>query len=154
MSAVNLVAPLSGTAVALGQVPDPVFSTLMMGDGLAIAPTSSTLIAPCDGVITQVARTNHALTLTADNGAQLLIHIGIDTVKLGGKGFTPLVRQGQRVARGDALIEADFSVLAGKVPSLISVLVVANGDEYRLSDVASGTLVAGVTPFLSVDGPV
>lgn len=154
MSAVNLVAPLSGTAVALGQVPDPVFSTLMMGDGLAIEPSSSTLIAPCDGVITQIARTNHALTLTADNGAQLLIHIGIDTVKLGGKGFTPLVRQGQRVARGDALIEADFSVLTGKVPSLMSVLVVANGDEYRLSAVASGPLVAGTTPFLSVDGPV
>jgi len=150
MSAVKLVAPLSGAVVALTDVPDPVFSGLMMGDGIGINPASNTLVAPCDGVISQVARTGHALTRTADNGAEILMHIGIDTVTLNGQGFTPRVAKGQRVSVGEALIDVDFAAIQGKVPSLISVVVVANSDDFTLSEKAAGSLAVGQSALLTV----
>jgi phosphoenolpyruvate-protein phosphotransferase len=149
-SALDLKAPLSGAALPLTQVPDPVFAGLMMGDGLAIRPTSGVLLAPCDGIVTQIARTQHALTLTADNGAQILMHIGIDTVSLKGKGFVAKVREGERVHCGMPLIEADFSVIEGQVPSLDTMLVIANSDDYAIGFKAQGDLEAGVTRFLAV----
>lgn len=150
MSTINLVAPLSGSIVALADVPDPVFSGQMMGDGLAIDPVSNTLLAPCDGIITQVARTAHALTLTAENGAEVLMHVGIDTVKLNGEGFKLLVSKGQRVSQGEALIAIDFASIKSKAPSMITVLVVANSDEYQISDKASGMMNAGQSAFMCV----
>uniref|UniRef100_A0A8W7P112 PTS EIIA type-1 domain-containing protein n=1 Tax=Anopheles coluzzii TaxID=1518534 RepID=A0A8W7P112_ANOCL len=138
----------SGPLLPLPQVPDPVFAGLMMGDGLAIEPLSSTLIAPCDGVISQLARTHHALTLTAANGAQILLHIGIDTVQLGGAGFTALVAQGDSVRQGQALIEVDLDAVARQATSLISMLVIANGEHYQLDERASGLAQAGQTPLL------
>jgi phosphoenolpyruvate-protein phosphotransferase len=146
----ELLAPLSGLVIPLSAVPDPVFSGLMMGDGLAIEPLSSLLCAPCDGVVSQIARTGHALTLTADNGAEILMHIGIDTVRLGGVGFTSRVAQGDRVKKGDALIEVDFDAIADKVPSLNTVIVIANGDNYRIAFRAEGEVEAGSSAFLSV----
>ncbi|MBV8046916.1 MAG: PTS glucose transporter subunit IIA [Paludibacterium sp.] len=150
MSSIKLVAPFSGSVVPLANVPDPVFSGQMMGDGLGVNPTSNTLVAPCDGIITQVARTSHALTLTADNGAEVLMHIGIDTVKLNGQGFSPRVRQGQRVKQGEALIDVDFASIKGKVPSITSVVVIANSDDYTLSGKAAGSLSAGQSAFMTV----
>ncbi|RMC97137.1 phosphoenolpyruvate--protein phosphotransferase [Aquitalea palustris] len=144
----QLMAPFSGPLLSLPQVPDPVFAGLMMGDGLAIEPLSSTLLAPCDGVISQLARTHHALTLTAANGAEILLHIGIDTVQLGGAGFTALVAQGDRVRQGQALIEVDLDVVARRAASLISMLVIANGEHYQLDERASGLAQAGQTPLL------
>ncbi|MBA4707378.1 phosphoenolpyruvate--protein phosphotransferase [Aquitalea aquatica] len=144
----QLIAPFSGLLLPLSQVPDPVFAGLMMGDGLAIEPLSSTLLAPCDGVISQLARTHHALTLTAANGAQILLHIGIDTVQLAGAGFTALVAQGDRVRQGQALIEVDLDVVARRAASLISMLVIANGEHYQLDERASGLAQAGQTPLL------
>ncbi|TDR80549.1 phosphoenolpyruvate--protein phosphotransferase [Paludibacterium purpuratum] len=148
--ALELKAPLSGKALPLSQVPDPVFAGLMMGDGLAIDPTSGTLLAPCDGVIAQVARTGHALTLTAANGAEILMHVGIDTVSLKGEGFRPLVAQGASVTCGQPLIEADLGFIAGKVPSLITVVVIANSDAYVPQSRAEGALTAGQSAFMSV----
>ena len=150
MSSVKLVAPLSGSIVALRDVPDPVFSGMMMGDGLAINPTSSTLTAPCGGVISQVARTGHALTLTADNGAEVLMHVGIDSVSLGGKGFNVRVRQGQRVAQGAALIDVDFASIKGKIPALTTIVVIANSDDYELSGKATSSVTVGSSAFLTV----
>lgn len=144
----QLIAPFSGPLLPLSQVPDPVFAGLMMGDGLAIEPLSSTLLAPCDGVVSQLARTQHALTVTAANGAEILLHIGIDTVQLGGAGFTALVAQGDRVRQGQALIEVDLDVVARQAASLISMLVIANGEHYQLDERASGLAQAGQTPLL------
>ncbi|WP_241499239.1 PTS sugar transporter subunit IIA [Chromobacterium sphagni] len=146
----ELLAPFSGPAVPLEQVPDPVFAGLMMGDGLAIEPLSSTLLAPCSGVVSQLARTSHALTLTADNGAEVLIHIGIDTVKLEGRGFTPLVRQGDRVAQGQPLIEVDLDAVARQVPSLQTMLVIANSEQFAFPRRAEGLLAAGRSHFLTL----
>src|ERR1700733_13526315 len=91
---VVLLAPLTGPVVPLADVPDPVFSGGMFGDGIGIDPLVGRLIAPCDGVVMHLARTGHALTLTTAQGAEILLHIGIDTVELAGKGFTSKVAQG------------------------------------------------------------
>ncbi|BEV72884.1 MULTISPECIES: phosphoenolpyruvate--protein phosphotransferase [unclassified Paludibacterium] len=150
IQALELKAPLSGKALSLDQVPDPVFAGRMMGDGLAIDPASSTLLAPCDGVVSQIARTGHALTLRASNGAEILMHIGIDTVSLQGQGFKPLVAQGDSIRCGQPLIEADFDFIRGKAPSLVTVVVIANSDAFEPAARADGELSAGQSMFMRI----
>ncbi|MDE2367890.1 MAG: phosphoenolpyruvate--protein phosphotransferase [Burkholderiales bacterium] len=148
-ASLDLVAPLDGVAVALSTVSDPVFAGALMGEGLAIEPLSSTLLAPCDGVVTQLARAGHALTLKAANGAEILMHIGIDTVTLGGRGFTPRVAQGERVRQRQVLIEVDLDAIAHEVPSLQTVVVITSPG-FELSALAAGRLQAGRTPLLTL----
>ncbi|WP_374498224.1 phosphoenolpyruvate--protein phosphotransferase [Vogesella indigofera] len=151
MSAIlTLAAPLSGLVLPLSAVPDPVFAGGMMGAGLAIEPLSSTLLAPCAGDIIQLSATGHALTLRAANGAEVLLHIGIDTVKLGGAGFTPLVATGAQVVCGQPLIEFDIDAIARRAPSLLTVVVVSNSDAMTLSDSASGPVQAGGAGLLTI----
>ena len=98
---VVLLAPFTGPVVPLADVPDPVFAEGMFGDGIGIDPLDNVLVSPCDGTITHLARTHHAVTLRTEEGAEILVHIGIDTVELSGKGFTPKVEQGATVRAGD-----------------------------------------------------
>ena len=127
-----LVAPLDGWAAPLAEVPDPVFADRMMGDGVAIDPTASLLSAPCDGEVMLLHAARHAITLRAANGAEILMHIGLDTVGLGGQGFTAHVRQGERVTAGQALISFDLETLGQVAKSLITPIVIANGDDFVL----------------------
>ena len=147
---ITLRAPLSGVVLPLEQVPDPVFAGGMMGQGLAIEPLSSTLLAPCDGEISQLSSTGHAVALRAANGAELLLHIGIDTVKLGGQGFMPRVRLGEHVSCGQPLVDIDIDSVAQRAPSLITVLVVTNSDDMQLGTPASGVVQAGSSPLLDI----
>lgn len=147
---VTLHAPLAGVALPLSAVPDPVFAGGLMGQGLAIEPLSSTLLAPCDGEISQVSTTGHAVTVRAANGAEILMHIGIDTVKLGGHGFATRVQKGDRVQRGQPLVDIDIDSVARRAPSLITVVVVTNSDDMALSLDASGLVEAGAPGFLTV----
>jgi phosphocarrier protein len=146
----DLFAPFTGPVVPLAKVPDPVFAGLVMGDGLAIEPLSSVLLAPCDGVVSHLARTAHALTITAPNGAEVLIHIGIDTVKLGGSGFVARVKQGEQVCKGQPLIDVDLDGIVCKVPSLMTMLVIANTEHFSLQQRADGMVTAGQSPFLTL----
>lgn len=150
----DLFAPFTGPVVPLAKVPDPVFAGLVMGDGLAIEPLSSVLLAPCDGVVSHLARTAHALTITAHNGAEVLIHIGIDTVKLAGSGFVPRVKQGEQVRKGQPLIDVDLDGIVRKVPSLMTMLVIANTERFSLQRRAEGMVTAGQSPFLSLTANV
>ena len=125
-----LLAPLQGWVAPLDEVPDPVFADRMMGDGLAIDPIDSTLYAPCDGVV--VSSTPHAVTLKADCGAEILVHIGLETVALGGKGFSSQTGQGERVKARMPLLKFDLEFLAPRVKSLISPIVVANGEAFGI----------------------
>ena len=104
----ELLAPLSGVLLALDQVPDPVFASRMIGDGLCIDPTSQTLCAPLAGVISSIQDSGHAVSVTDDNGVQVLMHIGLDTVNLAGQGFTRLVQEGQRGAAGFLKVPMGF----------------------------------------------
>jgi len=147
-----LHAPLTGPIVALADVPDPVFSGGMFGDGIGIDPLAGRLVAPCAGVVSHLARTGHALTITTPQGAEVLLHIGIDTVELNGQGFTAHVEAGARVAAGDLLIEFDQDAVARSAHSLVSVIAIANSDAFEVVERASGFATAGETPLLTLRG--
>lgn len=132
MSQLLLIAPMPGWTLPLAEVPDPVFAGGMLGDGVAIDPTGGALHAPCDGELLSVAPTKHALTLRADNGAELLLHVGIDTVGLKGQGFEAHAAAGNRVRAGDLLLRFDLDAVARRAASLITPLVVTNGAGFEI----------------------
>ncbi|MGR3964674.1 phosphoenolpyruvate--protein phosphotransferase [Pseudomonas sp. 910_23] len=139
----TLSAPLSGPVLALNSVPDEVFASGAMGDGIAIDPLNDCLHAPCDGVIIHVARTGHALTIRADNGAEVLMHVGIDTVELNGEGFALLVKDGARVSEGQPLVQFDLDRIARQCKSLVSLIILTNSDRFELQPIASKTVKLG-----------
>ncbi|MGX5793663.1 phosphoenolpyruvate--protein phosphotransferase [Pseudomonas sp. E2-15] len=145
----ELLAPLSGVLLALDQVPDPVFASRMIGDGLCIDPTSQTLCAPLAGVISSIQDSGHAVSVTDDNGVQVLMHIGLDTVNLAGQGFTPLVKEGQRVEVGQPLIEFDADYVALNARSLLTLMLVVSGEPFTLLT-PDGALVDVGQPLLRV----
>ncbi|MDR3435651.1 phosphoenolpyruvate--protein phosphotransferase [Telmatospirillum sp.] len=129
---VALKAPLAGWLISLTDVPDPVFSQGILGLGAAIDPTGNVLVAPADGVVAAAHRAHHAVTLRLANGAEILLHVGLDTVGLAGEGFTLHVSEGQSVKTGDPLITFDMDILAHKAKSLVVPIVVL-GDTFMLS---------------------
>lgn len=147
-----LRAPIGGWLGSIADVPDPVFSGRILGDGFAIDPTDATLRAPFAGVVTSLHRAHHAVTLRADDGAEVLMHIGLDTVALKGDGFTPHVAEGDRVKAGDPLISFDMDVISQLVRSLVVPVVLTNGERFTLSvpgvdrEIASGDEVATIVP--------
>jgi phosphoenolpyruvate-protein phosphotransferase len=145
----QLLAPLSGVLIALEQVPDPVFSGRVIGDGLCIDPTSSTLCAPLAGVISNVQASGHAVSITDDNGVQVLMHIGLDTVNLGGQGFTHLVEEGQRVVAGQALIQFDADYIARHARSLMTLMLVVSAEPFTWLVASSGQVESG-QPLLEI----
>ena len=127
-----LNAPLQGWVASLEETPDAVFAERMLGDGLAIDPTGSVLHAPCDGRVISVHRARHAVTLRAGNGAEILMHVGLETVALDGEGFSVHVAEGQAVKAGQALIGFDLDLLARKAKSLITPIVVTNPEAFSI----------------------
>ena len=132
MSSLVLSAPLQGWVAPLDETPDAVFAERMLGDGLAIDPTGQVLHAPCDGRVITVHRSRHAVTMRADNGAEILMHVGLETVALDGEGFTVHVAEGQAVKAGDPLIGFDLDLLARKAKSLITPIVVTNPEAFSI----------------------
>jgi glucose PTS system EIICBA or EIICB component len=120
------VAPMTGKLIPLTEVKDAVFSQKMMGDGFAIEPTQGTVVSPVDGVVIHLFPTKHAIALRSQLGREILLHVGIDTVHLQGKGFTALVQEGESVSRGQKLLEVDLDLLRAKVPSLVTPVVFTN----------------------------
>ncbi|WP_297512206.1 phosphoenolpyruvate--protein phosphotransferase [uncultured Caulobacter sp.] len=132
MSNLVLSAPIRGWVAPLDETPDAVFAERMLGDGLAIDPLDSTLHAPCDATVVTVHRARHAVTLRAANGAEILIHVGLETVALEGQGFNVFVREGQAVKAGDKLLGFDLDLLAQRARSLITPVVVTNPDAFEI----------------------
>lgn len=145
-----LTAPLSGVIYLLERVPDPVFAQKLVGDGISIDPTDSCLLAPCAGEVVHVHPASHALTLRTKEGIEVLMHIGIDTVTLNGTGFTPKVKAGDRVESGARLIEFDLDEVATHAKSLLTQIIIANGDAVTGMERASGTVKAGADTLLKV----
>ncbi|GHG06377.1 hypothetical protein GCM10017783_18760 [Deinococcus piscis] len=130
------VMPLSGTVLPLSAVPDPVFSSGAMGPGFAIEPSSGEVRAPLSGTVQTLFPTGHAIGLKTDSGLEVLIHVGLDTVNLQGRGFTPLVAQGDRVEAGQPLLRADLDTIRPQVPSLITPVILTNLDEGQRVEVS------------------
>ncbi|MDQ1217580.1 N-acetylglucosamine-specific PTS transporter subunit IIBC [Microbacterium arborescens] len=125
---VRLRQPVAGRVVPLAEVPDPMFSQGTMGPGLAIDPTGDTVVAPADGTVTTVFPTGHAVGMTLDDGTELLIHVGIDTVDLKGRGFQALVQQGEGVHAGHPLLRIDTAAIRGAGYSPITPVIVLNNE--------------------------
>lgn len=126
----NVYAPVKGEAVKLSEIDDEVFSSGAMGEGIAIIPSEGRIYAPCDGEISIFADTGHAIGITADNGAELLIHVGMDTVTLEGEGFFPKAAQGDRVKKGQLLLEFDIGLIKSKGLQTTTPVVVTNSDDF------------------------
>ena len=139
-----LAACLTGTVVPLAEVKDEAFASGALGDGIAIEPAVGELVAPADGEISSTFDTHHAVGMTTVDGAELLMHIGIDTVKLGGKHFTYLVNEGDKVRKGQPLIRFDIEAIKAEGYPVTTPLIVCNTDEYAaVTPKASGTVKQG-----------
>ena len=123
--------PIKGTVVSLSEIPDETFAGEIMGPTIGIRPSEGVVYAPFDGVVTTLFHTNHALGLTSNDGVELLVHIGIDTVKMNGTGFKPLVKTGDKIKKGQKLIEFDLSLIQSQAKSIISPIVVTNADQVK-----------------------
>ncbi|MGT2801500.1 sucrose-specific PTS transporter subunit IIBC [Streptococcus henryi] len=140
----TLVSPLAGETVALTSVNDPVFASEAMGKGIAVKPSGNKVVSPVDGVVQIAFETGHAYGLKSDNGAEVLIHIGIDTVSMDGKGFTQKVKADQRVKKGDVLGTFDSAAIAAAGLDDTTMVIVTNTADYaEVTPLASGTVVEG-----------
>lgn len=149
----SLVSPITGYVVALEQVPDEAFASKAVGDGIAVKPTSNIVVAPAAGTVVKIFNTNHAFCLETNNGAEIVVHMGIDTVALEGKGFKRLVEEGTDVKAGEPILEMDLDFLNANARSMISPVVCSNSDDYSaLVILASGKVVAGQTPLYEIKG--
>ena len=145
-----LLAPVSGVIYPLERVPDPVFSQKLAGDGISIDPTDNVLRAPCPGEIVQQHAAGHAVTLKAAGEVEVLMHVGIDTVTLKGQGFTSRVKVGDKVETGAPLIEFDLDYVATNAKSLLTEVIISNGERVSRMVYGSGTATVGKTPVLTL----
>ena len=132
--------PLQGTILAASDIPDPAFAASALGASFAIDPTGGDGIvrAPANGSVATIFPTRHAIGLETDNGLEILIHIGIDTVKLSGEGFTVLVQEGERITVGQELVKVDLAAIADKVPSLVTSVIFTAYDEGQTVEIENG----------------
>lgn len=138
--------PLSGRSIPLEDVADPTFSGKVLGDGMAVIPSEGKLYAPADGKIENLMDTGHALGLTTKGlGAEILIHVGRDTVSLGGKHFTLHCSEGEQVKKGQLLLEFDREALLALGFDLTTPVIVCNGDEFTMETAKPGEIAPGET---------
>ena len=137
-----LFAPMAGQAVPVTEVPDPAFAGGMLGNGIAIIPTAGEVYAPCDATVDMMFATGHAVSLIADNnGAEILIHVGLDTVTLNGAPFQIMVESGQKVKKGDLLMTADLEAIKAAGLDPITPMLVCNSSDYTTFKMNTGKTV-------------
>lgn len=150
MSAKQVTAPVSGRVVSLDEVPDAVFAERILGDGVAILPDEGRIVSPVDGVVSSVAETQHAYGFTADNGLEVLVHFGLETVELKGEGFQSHVGVGDRVRVGDLVAEVDLKLLGERSINSITPVLVCNASSEEQLERISGEAQAGKTTLFTV----
>lgn len=122
----KIVAPMDGKVINLSKVPDEVFSQRLVGDGVAIDSTGDTIVSPANGILKIIFKTNHAFAVVLENGAEILVHIGIDTVELDGYGFERVAEEGKKVKAGDPIIKINRQAIEEKGCSLITPVLITN----------------------------
>ena len=147
----EICAPLSGTAIALKDVPDPTFAEGVLGQGIAIEPKEGKVVAPANAKVTTLFDTHHAIGLMLDNGVELLIHIGINTVELNGECYTAHVSEGDKVTRGQTLITFDKEQIAAKGYPTITPIIVTNTDDFAAVNMTASGTVNALDPILTIE---
>lgn len=151
-SNLEILSPVNGEIIPITEVPDPVFSEKMMGEGIAFVPTDGKFRSPIHGKVIQVFPTNHAIGLVADDGTEVLIHIGLETVILKGEGFSMKVEVGDEVTAGQLLVDVDLNYIREHASSIVTPMVItnsANSDkEYVMTEEIGG--IAGETVAITV----
>ncbi|MCO6537019.1 MAG: PTS glucose transporter subunit IIA [Gilliamella sp.] len=149
-NSIEIIAPLSGEIVKIEDVPDVVFAEKIVGDGVAIKPSGNKIVAPLSGKIGKIFETNHAFAIESDEGIELFVHFGIDTVELKGEGFKRVAEEGQQVKVGDTIIEIDLPLLESKAKSVLTPVVISNMETIIELNKLSGAVEAGKTPIMRV----
>ena len=145
---VSIAAPVSGRLIALSEVPDPVFSEKVLGDGIAVIPDDGRIYSPADGVVSSVTDTLHAYGFHSDDGMDILVHFGLETVALKGEGFRSYVKEGDRVKKGDLVAEADMELLKAKGINTVTPVLICDGADGLDMQTASGTVKAGKSSIM------
>jgi PTS system glucose-specific IIA component len=148
----QITSPVNGTVIELANVPDPVFSQKMMGEGVAVQPADGTIVAPLAGEIVQLSETKHAFGIRSEHGIEVLVHIGLETVSLKGEGFEVFVKQGQKVKKGQPMIQVNLPYIKEHASSDLVIMVVTNSqdDRFILELLNEQTVFAGQSDILTV----
>lgn len=147
----RLLATQDGDCILLEQVPDPVFSEKMLGDGAAVIPADNIVKSPADGTVVQVFDTLHAYSIRTDDGLEILVHIGLNTVELKGEGFSPKVKSGDKVKAGDVLCETDINFLREKGYETYTPIIITNMDAVKNISPITGNVRAGQTAVIEYE---
>jgi len=140
----TFLATATGECIPLDRVKDEAFASKLCGDGVAIIPTDGAFRCPVDGVLTGIAESKHAYTLTSTDGLEVLVHIGIDTVELKGEGFDPKAKVGENLRKGDPLCDVDLDFLKSKGYDITSPAVITNIDDVKNYKFSTGMVTGGV----------
>lgn len=141
VEAEEITSPVNGNVVATTEVADETFASEMLGTTVAVEPTDGKIVAPCDGEVMNIFDTGHAVCIATEAGAELLIHIGIDTVSMDGKGFVKKVADGAKVRKGDVLIEADLDAIKAAGHPATTMMILTNADDFsKVEKTAAGTV--------------
>ena len=146
----EILAPVSGKAIPMSQVADPAFSQEILGKGVAIVPSSGTIVAPASGEVVVMFETKHAVSIRTDFGAELIIHIGLDTVNLKGQYFRACVAQGDKVKAGDVLVEVDMEKVRAAGYDVTTPVIICNTQDYPNMVCRSGMEVKALDPIIEL----
>lgn len=147
----HILAPVNGEIIPIEEVPDPIFSQKMMGEGVAIIPSKGDVCSPVEGTIIQIALTKHAIGILAEDGTEILIHIGLETVSLNGEGFGVSVEVGDKVVAGQLLVKVDWAFLSVHAKSIVTPIVITNSQESNKRILVTGGKegIAGKTVIIT-----
>lgn len=150
---IQLLAPMTGTAIPLEQVPDTAFSRKLLGDGAAIVPGEGVVVSPVDGVLSAISNTLHAYVFSTPEGLDILVHVGLESVGLQGRGFYPLKKPGEPVRAGEPVADVDLVLLKKKGVPLYTPVVICEGAEGMKLTAETGSVTAGKSLLLTLDNP-
>lgn len=147
---IEIFAPLSGDIIKIEDIPDPVFSKKIVGDGIAIKPSGNQILAPVNGTIGKIFESKHAFSIISEDNVELFVHFGIDTVQLKGEGFKTKAKDKQKVNIGDEIITFDLDFLKNNAKSVLTPVIISNIENFKKIEKSSGTIIAGKTVIISL----
>ncbi|CAL4318595.1 PTS system glucose-specific EIIA component [Buchnera aphidicola (Neophyllaphis podocarpi)] len=147
---IEIIAPISGNVIDLNEVPDDVFAKKIVGDGVAINPTGNLIVSPVNGIIGKIFDSMHAFSIESDEGIELFVHFGIDTIELKGEGFSKLAKEKQKVKIGDPIIKLYLNLIRRKAKSILTPVIISNMDKIKKIKKFSGLVNAGQTVIIKV----